>query len=154
MLLSLARGIFVDQTNLDRLVLRILTDAQGLVSCQRCILYLVNPGFTKVSLPGRSDQGFCQIKELIYRVFRCSLTTNLLYAVGLNRKPNFVLIDTKCAPVNMKALGTSHWTWCVNWSACKQTTAEITCCLTKSVIRPTVLPTISTIVNTTISLLV
>lgn len=68
MLLTLARGIFVDQTNLERLVLRILTDAQGLVLCQRCILYLVNPG-VKVSPHCRSDQGFCQIKELIYRVY-------------------------------------------------------------------------------------
>ena len=41
MLLSLARGIFEEQQNLDKLVERIMLEAQDMLKCERCSVYLV-----------------------------------------------------------------------------------------------------------------
>ena len=41
LLLSLAKGIFSEQQNLDKLVEKILLDSQELLQCQRCCVYLI-----------------------------------------------------------------------------------------------------------------
>ena len=41
-MLSLAKGIFEEQTNLDHLVQKIMVEAQDLLKCQRCSVYLVD----------------------------------------------------------------------------------------------------------------
>ncbi|XP_064105457.1 cGMP-specific 3',5'-cyclic phosphodiesterase-like [Macrobrachium nipponense] len=43
LLLQLARGIFEEQTSLDRLVTKIMTEARELLKCQRCSVYLLDP---------------------------------------------------------------------------------------------------------------
>lgn len=40
LLLNLARSIFEEQTNLERLVTKIMKEAQGLLRCERCLVYL------------------------------------------------------------------------------------------------------------------
>ncbi|VDI73320.1 Hypothetical predicted protein [Mytilus galloprovincialis] len=42
MLLNLARGVFTEQTNLDKLIKKIMLDAQGLLKCERCSVYLID----------------------------------------------------------------------------------------------------------------
>ena len=42
MLLNLARGVFEEQTNLDQLIKKIMLDAQGLLKCERCSVYLID----------------------------------------------------------------------------------------------------------------
>ena len=41
MFLSLARGIFEEQQHLDSLVERIMLEAQDMLKCERCSVYLV-----------------------------------------------------------------------------------------------------------------
>ncbi|KAK7051156.1 hypothetical protein SK128_005938, partial [Halocaridina rubra] len=43
LLLQLARGIFEEQTSLDRLVTKIMTEARELLKCLRCSVYLLDP---------------------------------------------------------------------------------------------------------------
>ncbi|KAK8747845.1 hypothetical protein OTU49_016178, partial [Cherax quadricarinatus] len=43
LLLHLARGIFEEQTSLDRLVTKIMTEARELLKCERCSVYLLDP---------------------------------------------------------------------------------------------------------------
>jgi len=40
LLLNLARSIFEEQTNLERLVTKIMKEAQGLLRCERSLVYL------------------------------------------------------------------------------------------------------------------
>ncbi|XP_059177094.1 LOW QUALITY PROTEIN: cGMP-specific 3',5'-cyclic phosphodiesterase-like [Physella acuta] len=47
LLLHLARGIFEEQTNLERLVQKIMTDAQELLTCQKCLVYLLEGPYQK-----------------------------------------------------------------------------------------------------------
>ncbi|KAL7639239.1 UNVERIFIED_CONTAM: hypothetical protein RMT77_010773 [Armadillidium vulgare] len=42
MLLQLAKGIFEEQTSLDRLVTKIMTDATDILKCERCAVYLLD----------------------------------------------------------------------------------------------------------------
>lgn len=42
MLLNLARGVFEEQTNLDQLIKKIMLDAQSLLKCERCNVYLID----------------------------------------------------------------------------------------------------------------
>ncbi|KAL8567861.1 hypothetical protein ACOMHN_058983 [Nucella lapillus] len=41
LLLHLARGIFEEQTNLEKLVQKIMLDAQDLLKCEKCCVYLL-----------------------------------------------------------------------------------------------------------------
>ncbi|XP_037793499.1 LOW QUALITY PROTEIN: cGMP-specific 3',5'-cyclic phosphodiesterase-like [Penaeus monodon] len=43
LLLQLARGIFEEQTSLDRLVTKIMTEARELLKCERCSVFLLDP---------------------------------------------------------------------------------------------------------------
>ncbi|KAK3863052.1 hypothetical protein Pcinc_031134 [Petrolisthes cinctipes] len=47
LLLHLARGIFEEQTSLDRLVTKIMTEARELLKCERCSVYLLNQEATQ-----------------------------------------------------------------------------------------------------------
>jgi hypothetical protein len=49
LLLSLARGIFQEQTSLEKLVQKIMLDAQDLLKCERCSVYLIDDTVEKVS---------------------------------------------------------------------------------------------------------
>ena len=49
MLLNLARGVFEEQTNLDQLIKKIMLDAQGLLKCERCSVYLIDDTLEGVS---------------------------------------------------------------------------------------------------------
>ncbi|XP_076037013.1 cGMP-specific 3',5'-cyclic phosphodiesterase-like isoform X2 [Oratosquilla oratoria] len=42
LLLQLARGIFEEQTSLERLVIKIMTEARDLLKCERCSIYLLD----------------------------------------------------------------------------------------------------------------
>ena len=42
MLLRLARGIFAEQTNLDKLVEKIMLESQEILKCERCCVYLID----------------------------------------------------------------------------------------------------------------
>ncbi|XP_041368878.1 cGMP-specific 3',5'-cyclic phosphodiesterase-like isoform X2 [Gigantopelta aegis] len=45
LLLHLARGIFSEQTNLEKLVEKVMLDAQDLLKCERCSVYLLENSF-------------------------------------------------------------------------------------------------------------
>lgn len=56
MLLHLARGIFEEQTNLEKLVQKVMLDAQDLLKCEKCCVYLLEDtcervSFTSISYP-------------------------------------------------------------------------------------------------------
>lgn len=42
MLLTLARGIFEEQANLENLVQKIMIEAQDLLKCERCTVFLTD----------------------------------------------------------------------------------------------------------------
>ncbi|CAL1549169.1 unnamed protein product, partial [Lymnaea stagnalis] len=48
LLLHLARGIFEEQSNLEKLVQKIMLDAQDLLKCERCYVYLLEDSFERV----------------------------------------------------------------------------------------------------------
>lgn len=50
MLLSLARGVFEEQTNLENLIKKIMLDAKDLLKCERCSVYLIDDTMDGVSL--------------------------------------------------------------------------------------------------------
>ena len=50
MLLSLARGIFEEQSDLEKLVQKIMLEAQDLLKCEKCSVYLVDDGLEGVSI--------------------------------------------------------------------------------------------------------
>ena len=41
LMLELARGIFREQNSLERLVRKIMHEAQDLLQCERCVVYLI-----------------------------------------------------------------------------------------------------------------
>ena len=54
----MARGIFEEQTNLEKLVQKIMLDAQGLLKCEKCCVYLLEDTCERVSFPaGRGERG-------------------------------------------------------------------------------------------------
>ena len=50
LLLHLARGIFEEQTNLEKLVQKIMLDAQDLLKCEKCCVYLLEDTCERVSV--------------------------------------------------------------------------------------------------------
>ncbi|WAR21563.1 PDE6-like protein [Mya arenaria] len=50
LLLNLARGVFVEQQNLEKLIEKIMLDAQDLLQCERCSVYLVDDTLELVSI--------------------------------------------------------------------------------------------------------
>ena len=48
-LLQLARGIFEEQTNLDNCVYKIMLEAQELIACERCMVFLIDETIQDVS---------------------------------------------------------------------------------------------------------
>ena len=48
-MLNLARSVFMEQQNLDRLVERILIESQQLLQCERCRIYVVEESVEGVS---------------------------------------------------------------------------------------------------------
>merc|ERR1719245_166568 len=42
LLLSLARGLFTEQRNLQRLIFKIISEAKDLLRCERCTVYLLD----------------------------------------------------------------------------------------------------------------
>ncbi|XP_071545340.1 cGMP-specific 3',5'-cyclic phosphodiesterase isoform X2 [Panulirus ornatus] len=55
LLLQLARGIFEEQTSLDRLVSKIMTEARELLKCERCSVYLLDPQTTDEDVDGNKS---------------------------------------------------------------------------------------------------
>ena len=52
LLLHLARGIFEEQSNLEKLVQKIMLDAQDLLKCEKCCVFLLEDSFERVSALG------------------------------------------------------------------------------------------------------
>lgn len=50
LLLNLARGVFEEQQNLEKLVQKIMLDAQELLQCERCSVYLIDDTMDAVSI--------------------------------------------------------------------------------------------------------
>jgi len=65
LLLHLARGIFEEQTNLEKLVQKIMLDAQDLLKCEKCCVYLLEDTCERVSVLVPSFRVVCDLKMLV-----------------------------------------------------------------------------------------
>ena len=65
MLLNLARNLFREQDDLERLVNKITTESQGLMQCARCCVYILDQ--TAV-LPNKTEVIHSEIFEMRNRI--------------------------------------------------------------------------------------
>lgn len=54
-MLNLARGIFEEQTSLERLIQKVMLDSQDMLKCERCTVYLTEESMSKVISTPRHD---------------------------------------------------------------------------------------------------
>lgn len=123
-LLNLARGVFEEQTNLDKLIKKIMLDAQGLLKCERCSVYLIDDTlegdvvFSKVfDLYGKDGGNFhvpsaAHLKssrnaEIARHVVVAAVPLNIadiskedhLYGASLEEEENFKTKSLLCMPI-------------------------------------------------------
>lgn len=55
LLLNLARGVFEEQQNLEKLVQKIMLDAQDLLQCERCSVFLIDDPLDSVCIQAISQ---------------------------------------------------------------------------------------------------
>lgn len=78
-MLNLARGIFEEQTSLERLIQKVMLDSQDMLKCERCTVYLTEESMSKVI----STRAMTPTAWIGFPVYYCTVIKNGTELVSL-----------------------------------------------------------------------
>ncbi|XP_056005407.1 cGMP-specific 3',5'-cyclic phosphodiesterase-like isoform X2 [Ostrea edulis] len=84
LLLNLARGVFEEQTSLERLIQKVMLDSQDMLKCERCTVYLTEESTNKDPLPNEDNTVQATTKPTSTKEVQFSMTFDLYAKDGGN----------------------------------------------------------------------